>query len=770
MDGDLLKAKVEINTERFFNKDSNFGIVSFTVKEYMKGSQILSLPPRCVAKGIMPQPIIGAEYFLEAKEITDPKWGKQFEIKRIYSSLFLNESDKRGQKIFLESIFTDLQVSHLYEVLADPYQVLKDGNAQDLVKVKGCGIKTAANWIQKFQNNLANSRVYAELSQYNLTKTAIQNLLKHYGSPDVVINTVKNHPYDLMDVDGIGWKKCDLIAQDGGLDKHCPERVIAFLKQYFKDEANNGRMFVYANEQMLPAILEMLGEDIPDEPILEALKRMDGMLVWSEDRTAVGLKKCMELEQKIAKKLIELRDAPNEFKYEGWEQIIKNKEEEQGWEYTDQQKAGIRAALEQQVVLVTGGAGTGKTSVVAGMLAVLKKYDFAQCALSGRAAARMSETTHQEGFTIHRLLGYPAQSGEYRPWGYGPDKPLSQQIIIVDEISMVDGELFWYLIRSLKPGTKLIMLGDVGQLESLGCSNIAHDLIFSPEICSIELNKIHRQAAASAIITESIAVRKGNQVIDKNFVGTVTRGELQDLTYDCYSDASNTFYHVLEWASRLKEEGISTTDTQVIVPIKERQSGTWTLNLALQEIYNPLSDDKPQKQLLVNYEKGKSSYLRVGDKVINIQNTYGSRTYADQWEMPTKQDAEGMGDLCPVFNGNMGIIKDINEQREEMIVEYIGIGRVLITRNMLKNTMLGYAVTVHKCQGSEFKHVIFGVDFSSYSLLTRQLIYTAITRASVHCYVIAQTGALRYAVSKNSVSKKQTVLPEELHRAANPVF
>lgn len=766
MIGTKIKAKIKVDTVRFFNEESSFGIITFTVKDYLEDNETWGTPSGSVAKGKMIEPIKGGEYYLEGVEVCDPKWGNQYNIEKMYSSLFLDKNDKSAQRTFLECLFTEKQVEEMYKALDDPYKTMLDGNAAELIKIKGCGMVTAAEWIRRFNDNIERSKLCADLAEYHFSASMMNRLLKHFGTPDLVIKAVKNNPYSLIDVDGIGWKKCDAIAQVGGLSPQCPDRIVAFLKYWLNDQARMGRTYVLANEQMLPAILEITGKDIPDEPILEALKQMDNLIEWSEDRTALGLKHYMNLEKNIAQRLIELRDAPNEFVYDNWLEIIKKKEVEQGWNYTQQQLDGIKAALNNQVVIITGGAGTGKTSVVAGMLAVLSKYKFAQCALSGRAAARMSEVTHVDGYTIHRLLGYPSydSSNPCAPYAYGLENPLNYQIIIIDEISMVDGELFWALLKAIKPGTKLILLGDVGQLESIGCSNIANDLIESPEITSVLLDKIHRQAASSAIITESISIRQGIQTIPKDWVGVETRGELQDLTYECYSDSNNTFYRILEQAQKLYDNGIPSWETQVIVPIKERQSGTWMLNLGLQEIYNPNSD----KQLLVSYDNGKSSYIRTGDKVINIKNNYQSREYVGQWQCFENTDT--MGSVCPVFNGNMGIVLDINVERQEMIVDYMGIGKVLVTKNMLSNTMLGYAVTVHKCQGSEFPHVIFGVDFSSYSLLTRQLIYTALTRASKHCYVIAQTGALRYATSQNSVSVKQTILQSVLDEIAHPKF
>lgn len=754
-----LIAKVIINTVRFYNEENNFGIVTFDVTKFLDYSEVLKLDKSpAVAKGIMPVPKKGAEFYIEATEVIDPKWGKQYNITRMYKSILLDEKDKQGQRLYLENLFTPRQVTLMYESLENPYQTLLDKDVPSLLKVKGCALKTANSWLQRFSDDLGRSRIYAELSAYNFTSHMISKLLDSFQSPDVVIDRVKNNPYSLMDISGIGWKTCDTIAKNGGLSPHCPERVEAFLKHYMKECAENGYTYLDANEQLMPAILESLGEDIPDEPISEAIHRLEKDLWWNEDKSKLGLRYFVELEQKIAKKLIELRDAPNEFEYGNWEQIIHQKEKEQGWDYTEQQIEGIKATLENQVVIITGYGGTGKSSIVAGMIEVLKKYPFAQCALSGRAAARLTEVTGEEGYTIHRLLGYPNMKPDppdnIGPYKFNSKYPLPHKIIIVDEISMVGASLFWHLLDALEPGTKLILLGDVGQLESIGCGSIANDMIASPEIKSVVLDKIHRQAAASAIITESIQVRNGIQTIPKDFADRVTRGELQDLTYDCYSDSNNTFYRILECASTLEEEGIPLEDVQVIVPVKEKQAGTWNLNLALQEIYNPLDG---REELLVSFGKGKVAGFRVGDKVIDTKNNYDATLCED-------------GTVCPVFNGNIGIVTDICVELRQMVVNFYGVGEVLVKPKMLHDIMLGYAVTVHKCQGSEFKHVIFGVDFSSYSLLTRQMIYTAITRASKHCYVIAQTSALRYAINQNSVNKKQTMLQDFLYEETHPKF
>lgn len=766
MDDKKISATIRIKSVRYYNEQNNFGIITAEVLECDK-TYHTDKNNYLVVKGTMPYPKENGEYILNGKEIYDNKWGYQYEVINMCTSIALSLDDKEGQRVYLETIFTDSQVNTMYEYLDDPYQVLLNKDAERLIQVKGCGLKTANRWIGRFHMNLELSRIYVELRDYELTANMITKLYEFYRSADLVIENVKNNPYVLIDIHGIGWKKCDELALKGGMGPHSPERVEAYIKRYLYDMANSGSDYVYANEQLMESILNMLGEDLPDEPIIEALHRLDRKLWWSDDKKFVGLKRSIELEKKIAKKLLTLRDAENKFQYEDWQDIIRKVEEDQGWKFTEQQMNGIQAALENNVVIITGNAGTGKSSIVSGVLAVLKGYKFAQCALAGRAAARLSEVTGKEGFTIHRLLGFPIGEDENGKFAYHEGHHLEEDIIILDEVSMVDADLFYRLIAAMEPGSKLIMLGDVGQLECIGAGNIAHDLIVSPSIVSVTLDKIHRQAEESAIITDSLLVRKNIPTIDRNFVGNVTKGKLKDLEYECYSDANNTFFKVSKKFAHLLQECKDIYDIQVIVPVKDKQAGTWNLNNALQEVYNP--KDNGKKELSVRYDSNHFSTLRIGDKVMNTVNNYEAILYENQWNHD-KKEYKDISYYTQIYNGNIGIIEDINIKRQEIIVNFQYIGRVLITTEKLKNIILAYACTVHKFQGSQCKYIIFGLDFSAYAMLTKEMIYTALTRASIHCSVIAQTAALRYAIAQNGVSTKQTYLVRALEELEQPKF
>ena len=757
---DEIKVKARLEKTIFYKPETDFGILSLSVLEVEKGNPEDTI----VAMGQVPEPKPGGHYCLTATETYNEKYGKQYKIINMYTNIVLDKNDASGKRAFMENLFTENQIEAMYEALDDPYEVFLNNKVDELVKVKGIGFKKAAVLMKRFEREVVNSRIYVELIDYNLTASTIKLLLGHYKSPDLVIQKVKENPYILIDVKGIGWKKCDAIALSKGMGKYSKERVGAFIKYYLTQEAERGYTYVYANSQLMNAILDQIGQDISDEAIVNAIHGIQDSLWWSDDQECIGLKSYIELEKNIAKELIRIRNGENNFKYDGWEKIVAKREAEQGWSYTEQQKAAILATLKNNVVVISGLAGTGKSTVVAAILDVLKEYSSVQCALAGKAAARMAEITGQEGYTIHRLLGYPSGDPQNYGFVFHKENPLNYNIIIVDEISMINGRLFHNLISAIRTGAKLILLGDVGQLESIGCSNVAHDLIQSSEIVSIELTEIHRQAAKSAIITDSISIRKGIQPIEKDWVGVETRGVLMDLTYECYSDASNTFYRIMQQMSELLHQDIPINDIQVIVPIKERDAGTWNLNLAIQELYNPLR--KGQHELIVSYDQNHVSSLRVGDKVINVQNNYNTCLYAGQWERGYDDDISE--EIVPVFNGNIGTIEAINERKRELIVNFDGIGRILIKKDSLKGIMLGYAITVHKSQGSQAKYIIFGCDFSGYSLLSRELIYTAITRAQKHCYIKAQNKALRLAVSKESVSTKQTILQQALYNEAHP--
>lgn len=749
------------------NNDSYFTIASFDLVKEIDGEvEMHPIYKTFTVVGIMPYLMEDADYEISATEVENKKYGKQYQVNSINLYLPNGIESKEGQKEFLDIIFTKLQVKEMYEALDDPYMTLKDGDISSLVKVKNCGMKTAVAWIDKFKTYMPLSNAMKELSEYGLTEALLRRIVNHYKSSDIAVEIIQNKPYKLIEVNGVGWHKCDEIAMKGGLKPDSPERIGTYILYYLQERANEGYSYIPADANteiengivsktqkpinFIDTMIEFFGDDISDEALKGGLDYVNDQLWFSDDRRFVGLKRIYDLEMSVAENLIRIRDGENDFKYSNWKDIIKQKEIDQGWEYNEQQIEGIKAVLENQVVVITGKAGTGKSSIVDAMIAVLQGYSYAQTALSGRAAARMAEITHEEGYTIHRLLGFPKGDRDHGGFVFHEDNKLPRDIIILDEVSMVDGELFNRLVKAIKTGSKLIMLGDTGQLECIGCMNIAADLIASKEIVSIELSQIHRQAANSGIITESIKAREGIQLIEKDWIGTEVRGKLNDLVLDCFSDKSNTFYKVMQHASSELEDGTDIMDLMVIAPSYKNESGVDNLNAALQSLYNP---DSPEKKEVFVQKSSKAWILREGDKIINVQNDYYAKNKF----------------TAGIFNGNIGVVKNIDTDANTIAVDFQDIpGIMILPKKNWKDLELGYAITCHKAQGSQCKKVIVGLDFGSFIQLSREWVYTAMTRAIDKCYMVAQNNALRYAVSKNSISVKRTHLVKLLvYKAAN---
>lgn len=743
-----MKVKASIEGIRFF-KDQ-WGIIVCSIDKVIKG-KFIGDKNGTVFKGNMPYPVRGLSYIIEADYVNDPKWGDQYDIKSIYSDIPVDENDKDGKLRFLRSLFTPNQIEAMYSIYDDPFSILNNEDVEKLVQIKGCGIKTADNWIRKFKKNINIARIFIELEDYSLTNNMIRRLMNRYNSPDLIIEKVKTNPYILVnEVDGIGWKKADEIALAGNIKPDSPMRIGAYIVYYLNKCGEEGCSWI-TPDQLLGAILDNLGEEIPDENISIAIKELGNKLWWNEAKDKIGLSLYYNIEYRVAEELIRIRDAKSDIHCDNWREHIKHIERLQGWEFTAEQICGIETVLNNNITVIHGLAGSGKTSVVSGVLEALRQYSSVMCALSGRAASRMSEITGKTGFTIHRLLGYPKGANEYQGFEFNQDNRLSYNIYILDEISMVDARLFYYLLRAIPDGAKLICLGDSGQLESIGCGNIAYDMIHSSEIPTIELTKIHRQAAKSAIITQSIAIRNGIQIINKDWTGTEIRGELQDLELHCYSDKSNTFYNIMEIFSKLMaQKDFDIMDNQIIVPIKTKgDSCTYNINNTIQELYNLSAKNKKE---ITRFSNEKPFIIREGDKVINTINNY---------RLPT-----------PIYNGNIGVVKSIwyNEEIDSriMTIDFIGIGNVDVPEDCWLGIELGYAITVHKYQGSQSRNVIFGLDFTAYSLLTRELVYTGITRAQKKCYLVCQTGALRFATAQQSVSNKQTHLQDCLYEITHP--
>ncbi|MCD3194893.1 AAA family ATPase [Clostridium botulinum C] len=681
---------------------------------------------------------------------------KSFQYRVSYFGRPMNLKSEEDKKTFLKPILSDKQLNGFYNTFNDPFEVISKGQIQEMIKVKGVGEVIAQGILKRYCQCIDYSSIYVELDKYGLSKNMIKKLIGEYKSPQVVVDKIKENPYILADaINGIGWEKADKMALRGGLPADSPFRVKAFIVHVLEEEAQNGNSYVNPIDLTNELIYSLGYVDM--NKLSDTIQKMyDDKILWRNNinndlpTTKVGLMRYFNLENRIAQELKRINEGANNFKFDNYENIIKQVEKEQGWEYTDEQKYGIHEALKNQVILITGGGGTGKTSVVNGIIKILQEYKYSQCALSGKASSRMAEVTGEEGYTIHRLLGYNPD-GEDSKFVYNKNNPLPSKIIIVDEISMIGGELFYYLIQAISTGSKLILLGDVHQLESIGSMNLAKDILESKCIATVELTKIHRQAQKSGIITESVKLREHPVPLYKSgWTGHVFRGELKDFELEVYSDKTMSMYNILESFKHYLPMATDITEIQILVPIKERgEACVFNINNAIQEIYNPY--DSLHNEVTIQFAKNKKFIIRENDKIMVMKNNYKTT------------DVDGK--KVPIFNGQQGIVKEIDLSKGLMYVDmpYVSDKLMIIPKSTWSSLQLGYASTVAKSQGSQYEYVIGCVDYSTPpAMLTKELVYTLMTRATKLCKLCGETRALYQAMSTSFVSTKSTFLKQLL--------
>lgn len=744
---------------------NNFGIVSWNPIDVIEGEPHIDSWGTIVVKGNYEEKIEYADdYIIIAKEVHSQDRGLQYDL--LYFAKNLDLSKVKNQKAFLKTFLSDIQIKEMYKVLDNPLEVIKDHDIESLKKVHGVGDYIANCIIERFEENRDNCEMYIELDKYGLTPKFIQKLVKKYNNPQKVIEIIKNNPYQLsFDVEGIGFKTADDIALKGGIKRTDPDRIKGYINYILNEQAQEGNSFITSGE-LTSFIFEEFGgkenilevykdenDNIIGNNINEAIKGLkdNGIIQIEENESKsqrrVYLTKYYRLEEEITKHLKRIAKAENKFKYDDWEEILKQQEIKQGWTFTEEQRTGIKLGLDEQVCFITGGAGTGKSSLVSGILESLKNYTFAQTALAGKASARLQEVTGEEGYTIHRLLGFKPPYG----FAFNEDNPLTYDIIILDEISLVGGEIFLSLLKAIPNGTKLIILGDMGQLPSIGCMNLAFDLYNSNFITTIELTKVHRQAQKSGIITDSLKLRNQIPVLDKNFVGEVVHGELQDMYYDISDTTESTRSKVMKWFKEKYDSEIvkNIMDIQILCPCKDRgDSSVFNLNLDVQNYINPPSPDK--KEIVVKQSKDKSYTLREGDKVMCIKNNY-----------------KVMGEhKTGVFNGWCGILTEITDYGfHKVYIPMIHDTMIFSTSDLINGVILGYASTVHKYQGSSARIIIGAFDNTTPPMMrTKELLYTLWTRAEKECITVAQNTALYNATKTSGVINKNTFLVELLDR------
>lgn len=631
------------------------------------------------------------------------------------------------------------------------------------------GITSAAEMILYIKANLTNltvdytihnakehGSIYTELGKLGLTYNMIKKITEYYRSPDVAVQAIKNNPYDLVKVDGIGFKKADEIGLKMGIGKYDYRRIKEFLLYTLVEQGEMGKSYLHYKE-LMQILYDTLGF-VPEEAVMKTAQYMvenKDVIVLANGEN-IALARYYNLERDIKSELIRLLNiekddgdnektyVPKDFSITNADESIAEVEKEQGFNFTEEQRNALYTCLNNQVIVITGGAGVGKTSTANGICRIFKGYEIVAVALSGKAAVRITEATGLLASTIHRALNW--QMGYFT---YTKQNKLPADIVLIDEATMINGTLFRSLLEAIPSGAKVIIMGDVQQLTSIGNCQVFSDILNSNVIPTVRLTKPHRQALRSGIIPASIKVAHQEQLFDNNFNGSKIIGELQDMELNITKEKSDLSDFVVEKFVQEYEKLKDVMEVQVIVPLKIKGNiCCYNINNKIQEYYNPvLEDDSVIEIMLSKGKEDKKSYkIKVGDKVINTKNNYKS--------MSTD------GDICPIYNGNIGIVKSIS--KNGCIVDFVGIGEIFIDRQGSKNLELGYAISIHKSQGSGFKSTIIALDNSSYIMNNSELLYTAITRAKQYCILIATNQAVRMAIKNKEINTKQTFLKDML--------
>ncbi|MCI2058043.1 MAG: ATP-dependent RecD-like DNA helicase [Oscillibacter sp.] len=617
---------------------------------------------------------------------------------------------------------------------ADTLEIL-DSRPEQLSLLKGITEKKALEIAADFRRALGLRRLMAFLSQYELPPVLAMNLRRRYG--DGALEIIRANPYLLSDeACGVEFSASDQIAMGMGFSSDCRERLRAAVTFELSHNENNGHVFL-PRDKLIAATSQLL--DIASEPVEEALDGLlaDGALAQEAVAgvEACYLRRLYGEETYVCAKLRALLSADADRSTQA-ERAVDEIQREQGITYAPAQRRAVEQAARCGVLILTGGPGTGKTTAVRGIAALFGKMGLGTVltAPTGRAAKRLGELTGREAQTVHRLLGMSwNEASREVTFTKTEREPLEADAVIVDEMSMVDLPLFAALLRALRPGTRLVLVGDADQLPSVGAGNVFSDLIRSGCAETVFLREIFRQAEQSAIVRNAHAVNSGQALRLAN--------DQEDFFFLCRRDAVRAVETVVELcAARLPGKmGIPADQIQVLTPTRRGPAGTGNLNRLLQEALNPPATDKRELPW------GERTF-REGDRIMQTRNDYDV-----VWEKEDGTVGTGM------FNGDVGQIVQIDPSGELLSVRFDD--RIAsYTSEMLSELDLAYAMTIHKSQGSEYRCAVVCILPSAPSLMVRGVLYTAITRARELLVLVGDDAAVRQMAANDKRQRRYSGL------------
>ena len=619
-----------------------------------------------------------------------------------------------------------------------------------LAQIKGITEEKAMEMSQSFIENWEVWQIVGFLDKFGISAANAKKVYKELG--DSTIEEIESNPYILIDIiRGVDFGKIDKIALDMGFDIDNYKRIKSGIKHSLIKISYNGHCCVL-KQNLIQYVKDLLKVEVDSiEHCLIDLNVQEKIVIEKRDEEEwVYLIEFYIAERNVASKLVLLDSSKNIKRIDFFEEELKKVEKVTKIKLSEKQKEAVEAINDHNVTIITGGPGTGKTTIIKSILEIYKSHDkkVVLCAPTGRAAKRMTETTGEEARTLHRLLeiGKFEEEGNIASIDYDV-APIDADVIIVDEMSMVDLFLMNYLIKGIYLGTKLILVGDVDQLPSVGPGAILKDIINSEKITTIHLNKIFRQAAKSKIIQNAHRVNNGESFLNKK----ESKEELkEDFFFINESSQEKILGQLISLCKeRLKKYGNYDffNNIQVLTPTKKGMLGTKELNKILQNELNPESKDKKEK-------KSGEIIFREGDRVMQTKNNYDIF-----WQRVDNEYENGTG----IYNGELGRIQKINELEKQIKVLFDDGKEAWYLYSELEQLEHAYAITIHKAQGSEFDVVIVIATQTAPMLLTRNLLYTSITRAKEMLLIIGNENIINYMIQNSDTRKRNTGLEYKLY-------
>ena len=600
-------------------------------------------------------------------------------------------------------------------------------NKPDLLStVDGIGKIRAQSICANWQDQKIIREIMVFLQSHGVGTTRATRIYKTYG--EKAIEIVSQNPYQLAkDIRGIGFISADTIAGNLGIAKNSLVRARAGIAHVLLEATSDGHcglpkeILIQSSQKLLE-----IEKDLIELAIVEEIKLKSLVADTLNNIETIFLTSYYVYEKNIAKILLNLAKSPVLWNQTDTTKILPIVEEQLNIKLAKSQKLAISKALESKLMVITGGPGTGKTTLVNSLLKTLaaKKLNIKLCAPTGRAAKRLSESTGLEATTIHRLLEIDPAYGSFKR---NEESPLLCDYLVIDETSMVDVPLFYSLLKALPLHSALLLVGDVDQLPSVGAGQVLKDIISSRVISTVQLTEIFRQAATSKIITNAHSV---NQGMLPNLQPPKEESDFYFIEAEHGDDIINKIITMIKDRIPKRFNLNPVHDIQLLCPMQRGGVGARSLNVELQKVLNP------------NHSNGILKFgqiFAVGDKIMQTENNYDKETY----------------------NGDIGIIRAINEQHQEITINFYNRD-VTYDYIDLDQITLAYATTIHKSQGSEYPAVIIPLTMQSYMMLRRNLIYTAITRGKRLVVIIGQKKALAIAVKDNTSSHRYSKLREWL--------